>query len=84
MAKNAPTIITDIMNKLEWLVKVAKPIVIAFVFAYIFDPVNQFFELQYKKIKIRKGVKGSKNMGSIHYHIHIHNSSGNDDILISI
>lgn len=54
LAKNAPTILSEIMERIKWLVKVAKPIVIAFVFAYIFDPVNQFFEMQFRKIKIRK------------------------------
>ncbi len=54
LAKNAPAILSEIMKWLKWLVKVAKPIVIAFVFAYIFDPVNRFFEIQFSKIKIRK------------------------------
>ncbi len=54
LAKNAPEILSVVMSYLRWLVKVAKPIVIAFVFAYIFDPVNNFLEVHYRKIKIRK------------------------------
>jgi predicted PurR-regulated permease PerM len=54
LAKNAPAILAVIMDKLKWVAKVAKPIVLAFVLAYIFDPLNDFFELQFKKIKIRK------------------------------
>jgi predicted PurR-regulated permease PerM len=56
VAKSAPAIFQYIMDKLSWLVRVARPIVLAFVFAYIFDPIIEFFEKNYKKIKIgRKG-----------------------------
>jgi predicted PurR-regulated permease PerM len=56
VAKSAPAIFQYIMDKLSWLVRVARPIVIAFVFAYIFDPVIEFFEKNYEKVKIgRKG-----------------------------
>ncbi|WP_313132017.1 AI-2E family transporter [Anaerocolumna sp.] len=56
VAKSAPAIFQFIMDKLSWLVRVARPIVLAFVFAYIFDPVIEFFEKNYRKIKIgRKG-----------------------------
>ncbi len=56
IAKNAPIIFQYIMDRLSWLARVTKPIVIAFVFAYIFDPVIEFFERTYEKIKIgRKG-----------------------------
>lgn len=58
IAKNAPIIFQNIMDKLSWLTNVAKPIVIAFVFAYIFDPVIEFFEKNYEKVKI--GGKGKE------------------------
>jgi len=54
VAKSAPTIFAEIMSKVNWLVKVAKPIVFAFVFAYLFDPIIYFFETQFNKIQIRK------------------------------
>lgn len=54
LAKNAPTIISGIMDKLKWVVQVGKPIVLAFVLAYIFDPAINFFEKQFRKITIRK------------------------------
>ncbi len=54
VAKNAPTIMSEVMDRVQWIAKVAKPILLAFVFAYLFDPVIGFFETQYKKVKIRK------------------------------
>lgn len=53
VAKNAPDIIKEILNSLNWVIHVAKPIVIGFVFAYLLDPVNNFLEEQYSKIKIK-------------------------------
>lgn len=56
VAKSAPAIFHYIMDKLSWLARVARPIVMAFVFSYIFEPVIEFFEKNYKKVKIgRKG-----------------------------
>ncbi|MFU0827197.1 MAG: AI-2E family transporter [Lachnoclostridium sp.] len=54
LANNAPIIMKKIVDGLAWLVKVTKPILIGFVFAYLFDPVNDFFEEKLKKVKIRK------------------------------
>lgn len=54
VAKNVPDIMSEIMDKVKWLTQVMKPIVLAFAFAYVFEPVNSFFEMQYKKITIRK------------------------------
>ncbi|BCJ93135.1 AI-2E family transporter [Anaerocolumna cellulosilytica] len=33
--------------------KVCKPIVLGFVFAYLFEPLNNFFEVRYEKIRIK-------------------------------
>lgn len=54
VAKSAPAIISDIIDKLQWVASVAKPIVFAFVIAYLFNPIIRFFELQYHKIRIFK------------------------------
>lgn len=54
LAKNAPTIFGEIMVRVNWIVKVTKPIVLGFVFAYLLNPIVDFFEKQYKKINIRK------------------------------
>lgn len=53
VAKSAPSIFKNIMGSVNWFMKVAKPIVLGFVFAYLFDPLNDFFESKFKKIKIR-------------------------------
>ncbi|WP_175562136.1 AI-2E family transporter [Anaerocolumna xylanovorans] len=39
---------------LNWVMRVAKPIAIAFVLAYLLDPVVNFFENLYGKVKIKK------------------------------
>lgn len=54
VAKNAPTIMQMIMEKLNWLLKVIKPITIGFVLAYLLDPAVTFFEKKYSKIKVYK------------------------------
>lgn len=53
VAKNAPQIVKDILDSFSWLMNVAKPIVIGFAFAYLLDPVNNFIEEQYSRIKIK-------------------------------
>ncbi|MFV0343698.1 MAG: AI-2E family transporter [Anaerocolumna sp.] len=54
VARNSPVIIQKIMDSLGWFMHVCKPIIIGFVFAYLLDPVNEFFEKQYSKIRIKK------------------------------
>jgi predicted PurR-regulated permease PerM len=39
---------------LKWLLRVAKPVAIAFILAYLLDPVVNFFENLYEKIRIKK------------------------------
>lgn len=53
VAKSAPSIMGNIMDSLNWFMKVAKPIVFGFVIAYLFNPLNDFFENRLKKIRIR-------------------------------
>ncbi len=62
VAKSAPSIIKDIMSKVNWFIQVAKPILLGFVFAYLFDPLNDFFEEKLKKIKIKnKQLKATRS-----------------------
>lgn len=51
VAKNAPAILGTVLEKVGWLVKVIKPIIIGFVIAYLFEPVVLFFE---KRLANRK------------------------------
>lgn len=57
IAKNLPTIVKMIMEKVNWLFRVVKPITFGFVFAYLLDPVVDFFERQYQKIKPKKFLR---------------------------
>ncbi len=54
VAKNAPTILHEIMGKVSWLIRVSKPVIFGFVFAYLLDPMTGFFEKKYRKIKSNK------------------------------
>ncbi|BCK01117.1 AI-2E family transporter [Anaerocolumna chitinilytica] len=54
VAKNASGIIAELMQMLKWLLRVAKPVAIAFILAYLLDPVVNFFENLYEKIRIKK------------------------------
>ncbi len=63
VANSAPFIFKNIMGSFGWLMKVAKPILLGFVFAYLFDPVNDFFENRLKKIKIRnRQLKSTRSL----------------------
>lgn len=57
IAKNAPSILTVIMEKVNWLLKVIRPVILGFVFAYLLDPVVNFFEGKFRKLKIFKKMK---------------------------
>lgn len=61
LADHASDIFSAVMTGLGWLLKVIKPIIIGFVIAYIFKPVNDFFTKQYSKIKFLK--KSSRILG---------------------
>ena len=50
LAKNAPTITKEILEKLGSFVKVTKPIIIGFIIAYLFDPVVCKLEEWYTNI----------------------------------
>ncbi len=59
VAKNAPIILNEILEKLSWLLAVIKPVIIGFVFAYLLEPVVDFLEEKYKKIKFLKKRQSS-------------------------
>jgi predicted PurR-regulated permease PerM len=59
-----PAIAVAAFEKVSWGFRVLKPIILGFVFAYIMDPVVDFFEKQYHKLK---GVKHfNRIVGSQH------------------
>lgn len=51
---NTPAILKSLVNRLGWLIRVIRPVIIGFVFAYIIKPVVDFFELKYEKLKDHK------------------------------
>jgi predicted PurR-regulated permease PerM len=54
---NSPAIFRSLIDRLNWLIRVIRPVIIGFVFAYIMEPVVDFFEDRYKKLKTFKVLK---------------------------
>ena len=48
IAKNAPTIFEVLMEKLNWLLRVIRPIILVFVFAYLMYPVVNFLKASFR------------------------------------
>ncbi len=61
LADHAPEIFASIMAGLNWLLKVAKPIIFGFVIAYILKPLNDFFTDRYARVKFLR--KRSRLLG---------------------
>lgn len=53
LIKNAPTIIIMIVEKVSWILKVVRPVILGFVFAYLMDPIVNFIEKKYSKISFK-------------------------------
>jgi predicted PurR-regulated permease PerM len=51
VVKNAPAILATGISGLRWLLRVIKPVILGFIFAYLMDPVVGFFECRYKQLK---------------------------------
>lgn len=51
VVKSAPMILRDFMERLQWLLRVSKPVIFGFVFAYLMDPVVELFERRYRKLR---------------------------------
>jgi len=65
IAKNAPSILSIIMEKVGWLLLVVRPIILGFVFAYLINPVVNFFEGKFIKLKLFKKMKRHRIWASI-------------------
>lgn len=59
VAKSAPSIFDNLMEKLYWFLKVIKPIILGFVFAYLVQPITNFFDEKFRKLKIFKKKQAS-------------------------
>ncbi len=51
IVKNAPTLTAELFDKVNRIIRVLKPIILGFVFAYLMDPIANFFEKKYQKLK---------------------------------
>lgn len=52
IATNAPDIMKNILASLSWLFNVCKPVLLGFIFAYLVEPIVNFFEINLRKVKI--------------------------------
>ncbi len=57
IVKNAPQIMSGVMERLHWLLLVSKPVILGFIFAYLMDPVVDLFERRYQKLKSARLLK---------------------------
>lgn len=51
IVKNIPVVTNVVYGKVQWIITVFKPIILGFVLAYLMDPINDFFEKQYRRLK---------------------------------
>jgi predicted PurR-regulated permease PerM len=65
IAKNALVIIAFIMDKLSWILRVIRPVILGFVFAYLMDPVINFFESKILKLKLFKRLKRPRTLAAV-------------------
>jgi len=65
LAKNAPMILSVILKKMNRVLKVSRPIILGFVFAYLMDPVVNFFEDKFRRYKLFKKMKRQRTWAAI-------------------
>lgn len=65
IAKNAPTIFKELMEKVGWLLTVIRPVILGFVFAYLMEPVVNVFEAKFRKFKLFKKMKRPRTWAAI-------------------
>lgn len=57
LLKNAPALTKGLLGRLNWIIGVTKPVILGFVFAYIMEPLVNFFERRYLRLKNIKILK---------------------------
>lgn len=65
LAKNAPTIIKELMERLSWVIRVVRPVILGFAFSYLLNPVVNFFEGRFLKLKLFKRMKKTRIWAAI-------------------
>lgn len=54
VADDAPSIVRWLMTKIQWILRVLKPVAVGFILAYLANPVIKFFEKKIQKISVLK------------------------------
>ncbi|MDF2537357.1 MAG: hypothetical protein K0S76_378 [Herbinix sp.] len=68
VAKNAPIIVREFMDQVNWLIKVIQPVIIGFAFAYLMEPVVNFIEsklIRLKKKKLFRKLKAPRTWAAV-------------------
>lgn len=65
LAKNAPAIFNNLMGKLNWLLRVIRPVILGFIFAYLMDPIVNFFESKFRKFRLFKRMKRPRTWAAV-------------------
>ena len=65
LAKNAPAIFNNLMGKVNWLLRVIRPVILGFIFAYLMDPIVNFFESKFRKLKLFKKMKRPRTWAAV-------------------
>jgi predicted PurR-regulated permease PerM len=53
------------MDKVSWLLKVVRPVILGFIFAYLMNPIVDFFEMKFFKYKLFKKMKRPRTWAAI-------------------
>jgi predicted PurR-regulated permease PerM len=53
------------MGKFSWLLRVVRPVILGFIFAYLMHPIVNFFETKFKKFKIFRKMKRPRTWAAI-------------------
>ncbi len=65
IADNAPLLARKFMNGIGWILRVIKPVILGYVFAYLMDPVVSLFERKIRKTKILKKIKRPRTISAV-------------------
>lgn len=55
--KNMPAVASVVFISLGWIIQVIKPVILGFVFAYLMDPLVDFFERRYRRLTNIRGFR---------------------------
>ena len=65
VADNAALLTRKFMNAVGWILRVIKPVILGFVFAYLMDPVVSLFERKIRKTKFLKKIRRPRTLAAV-------------------